>query len=312
MNSENDSKSKIPIYKNLKDFEKNLPKTIKVLETSDGDKVYIVGCAHFSLKSQNDVSFVIRNVIPKAIVLELCPLRLHTLKLDENALLKESSQLTTKKIKEIFKEHGITGGLFYLSFLRISANITHQLGIAPGGECRRAIIEAKKLKNNCKILLGDRPINITLKRAMFGLNMKKRLQFSYLLNSTNNIKITQEDIEKFKIHKSNSLQIMKNELPTIYKSFIKERDYILAHSLLLATKIFKKYNPNNKQIRIVGIVGMGHMSGIIKYFGHTKKEIVEELMKIPKNNWFNRNNNDNRNGVANLIMTILKNLKFTK
>lgn len=39
-------------------FDKNLPDTVQLLTTPNGSKVYLVGTAHFSLESQDDVSKV--------------------------------------------------------------------------------------------------------------------------------------------------------------------------------------------------------------------------------------------------------------
>lgn len=47
------------------DFEDNLPETVNVLQHANGAKVYLVGTAHFSKESQEDVSFVSNSVIVK-------------------------------------------------------------------------------------------------------------------------------------------------------------------------------------------------------------------------------------------------------
>lgn len=52
------TKREIKIYDSLEEFEKNLPSTVTVLDTPFGSKVYLVGTAHFSEDSQDDVSFV--------------------------------------------------------------------------------------------------------------------------------------------------------------------------------------------------------------------------------------------------------------
>lgn len=39
-------------------MDEGLPSTVTVLDTPDGGKVYLVGTAHFSLQSQEDVSRV--------------------------------------------------------------------------------------------------------------------------------------------------------------------------------------------------------------------------------------------------------------
>lgn len=59
------TKREIKIYDCLEEFEKNLPPTVTVLDTPFGSKVYLVGTAHFSEDSQDDVSFVSSNIYRK-------------------------------------------------------------------------------------------------------------------------------------------------------------------------------------------------------------------------------------------------------
>lgn len=48
----------VKMYKTLAEFESNLPPTVKLLQAPDGAKVYVVGTAHFSRESMDDVSLV--------------------------------------------------------------------------------------------------------------------------------------------------------------------------------------------------------------------------------------------------------------
>lgn len=54
------TKREIKIYDTIEEFEENLPSTVTVLDTPFGSRVYLVGTAHFSEESQDDVSYVSR------------------------------------------------------------------------------------------------------------------------------------------------------------------------------------------------------------------------------------------------------------
>lgn len=58
LNNSGSSTADIKIYNSIEEFDKNLPHTITVLTTPQGSKVYLVGTAHFSRESQDDVSLV--------------------------------------------------------------------------------------------------------------------------------------------------------------------------------------------------------------------------------------------------------------
>ena len=80
-----------------------LPSSVTVLDGPLNGKVYIVGTAHFSVKSQQEVAEVIRKVQPNYVMLELCSSRSNMLVLDEETILRESREMNLTKIKELIK-----------------------------------------------------------------------------------------------------------------------------------------------------------------------------------------------------------------
>ncbi|KAK6640075.1 hypothetical protein RUM43_008352 [Polyplax serrata] len=122
--------------------EFNLPHTAILLETNWGSNVYVVGTAHFSEQSQEDVAKVIQAVQPNFVVLELCESRSYMLKWEENEILKIAEKMEFKMVKETIRNYGVVQGVMYLLLLSVSAQITRELGMAPGGEFRRAYKEA--------------------------------------------------------------------------------------------------------------------------------------------------------------------------
>lgn len=159
-------------------------------------KIYIVGTAHFSKESQDDVSFVIRNVQPDVVMVELCAARIHMLNSDESSLLEEARDMNFSKIRSITKSNGLINCLFYILMLNMSAKITRDLGMAPGGEFRRAVAEMKMLPNPV-LHLGDRSINITLQRAFNGLSLWQTVKIAFKLIFSRNT-ITKEEVEQCK------------------------------------------------------------------------------------------------------------------
>lgn len=274
----------IKIYKTIEEFDRNLPITVDLLHTANGSKVYVIGTAHFSLKSQDDVSLVMRNVQPDIVMLELCPLRLHILFYDEQLLLQESSEMGLRKMLTIVRTHGLSSGLFYIRFLRTNANITRQLGVAPGGECRRAVAEAIALNKDCQIILGDRLINVTLQRAARSMSLWDKLQIAlmFMLHERPDNKITLDDVEQLKIKTRTEGKEEVGATAGIYNAFVTERDLVLCHSLQYAA--VKRTDPISgvlKPINVVGVVGIGHSAGIVKNWGHVTTDQVRQLMVMP-------------------------------
>ncbi|XP_059052373.1 traB domain-containing protein-like [Achroia grisella] len=257
-------------------LDNGLPNTVTVLDAPDGGKVYLVGTAHFSLESQEDVSKVIQEVNPHIVMVELCLQRTNMLLLDEEIILREAKNINIKKIRATMAQNGVFNGLMYILLLNMSAHITRELGMAPGGEFRRAVAEAKKLPN-CIVQLGDRAIDITLHRAIASLSWGQTIRFVWHL-LTSNQTISAEDVEKCKQKKmlDDMLEEMSQEFPALERVFVVERDMYLCHSLQVAA-----LQPRREPCRIVGVVGIGHVAGIAQHWGKIGPQDIKPLLEVP-------------------------------
>lgn len=286
----NTSSSKDDFQASLAEFEKNLPSTVEILTVPTGAKVYLVGTAHFSPESQNDVSVVIQAVRPHIVMLELCQHRMSILQMDEETIKREAEDISFEKIKCMIKDHGMFQGLMNILILNLTAQLTKDLGVAPGGEFRRALAEVKKLKK-CVIHFGDRPINITLKRALSVLSWWQSIRLFCILLFTKQT-IRKEEVENCKQRDllESMLAEMAGEFPDFNRVFVQERDILLTNSLQWAANtdpnhLFKR-GPEDTELfdeapRVVGIVGIGHMSGISKNWLKVTPEMIPPLMRIP-------------------------------
>lgn len=275
--------SNIKLYKSIEEFDENLPSTVALLRNEYGSKVYIVGTAHFSRESQDDVSLVIRNVHPDVVMVELCASRVHMLNHDEKTLLEEARDMSFAKIQSITKTNGLMNGLFYILMLNMSAKLTNDLGMAPGGEFRRAVEEMKMLPNPI-LHLGDRSINITLQRAFNGLSLWQTVKIVFKLLFSNK-SITKEEVEQCKQKDllEELLDQMADEYPVFRDVFVTERDIYLCHSLTVAA-LPHSVGPDGKPkpVNVVAVVGIGHTAGIINNWGKVKEEQLAKILVIPK------------------------------
>lgn len=271
------------------DFDHNLPKTVTLLHGPNGAKVYLVGTAHFSLESQEDVSKVIRAVQPNIVVVELCPSRLSILKFDEETIEREAKNLSFEKMVSIIKSNGVLQGVLNILLLNVSATFTKKLGMAPGGEFRRAFQEVKKLQNNCMLHFGDRPIQVTLKRALDVLTWTQSIRLT--ANLLFSADISAEEVEKYKEMDllESMLKDVSEDFPALGEVFIKERDIYLTYSLqLAASRQFIDQNQIEVPTVVVGIVGIGHIPGIKKFWNTVVEEDVQAVMKHKEKSKFGK------------------------
>lgn len=269
--------SNMKIHNRLEDFDNNLPKTVTLLTNEFNSKVYLVGTAHFSKQSQDDVSYVIRNVRPDVVMVELCASRIHMLSLDEKTLIEEAREISFAKIRSITKANGLLNGLFYILMLNMSAKLTKDLGMAPGGEFRRAVEEMKQL-NNPVLHLGDRSINVTLQRAFNGLTLWQTIKIVFKIIFSNK-SITKEDVEQCKSPDllEELLEQMADEYPIFRDVFVTERDLYLTHSLMVAAL---PADANPRPVTVVGVVGIGHTAGIIKNWGNVDESQLASILSV--------------------------------
>lgn len=261
-----------------------LPETVTTLKTDEGSVVYLVGTAHFSLESQEDVAKTIQETQPDVVLIELCKSRVNILSFDEELILKESQSMNMEKMMSTIKQNGLVQGIMYILLLSMSAHLTRQLGMAPGGEFRRAVTEAGKVKG-CLIHLGDRPLQITLQRALAALSVWQKLRLAWHM-ITSKEPISKEEVERCKKQDllEEMLAEMTGEFPALSKVFVQERDVYLAYSLRLAASPMPcMANPSGEQPTVVvGVVGIGHVPGIIENWESVTDSDIPPIMKIPE------------------------------
>jgi pheromone shutdown protein TraB len=154
-------------------------------------------------------------VKPDTVVLELCRSRLGILLQSDTARPKSTSADTAPSpntapppppnsaakpasVREQVRQQGTSGLLHYL-LTKLYSGVLAQLNIVPGIEFRAAFEEAQRLQPPAHIVLGDRPIDVTIKRTWGGLSAWHKVKLIYLLMTElkdNKLNVTQEQIER--------------------------------------------------------------------------------------------------------------------
>lgn len=173
--------------------------------------------------------------------------------------------------------------------LNMSAKITQNLGMAPGGEFRRALEEIRRLPNPV-LQLGDRPINITLQRAFNGLSLWQTIKMVCKLLFSDKT-ITKEEVEQCKQKDllEELMEQMAGEYPVFRDVFVTERDLYLCHSLSVAAMPQKTSEDGvAKPVTVVGVVGIGHVAGISNNWGKVDESQLPGILTIPPASLSNR------------------------
>ena len=223
----------------------------KMIIPLDGRELVLVGTAHVSRESIDEVSGIIREEKPDLICVEL----------DEGRYASITQKDSWEKLDmvKVFREGK---GFLLMANLVLSGfqrRMGAELGVKPGDEMKTALDIASEL--DIPYALCDREVQITLRRAWAGCGLwsKSKLLATLLASAFTTEKLSAEEIENLK--NSNELDGMMGELaaylPEVKETLIDERDHYLAAKLWSSAM---DTPPDAK--RIVAVVGAGHMPGI--------------------------------------------------
>ena len=235
----------------------------------NGRKITLVGTAHVSKESVEEVKQTISELKPDCVAVELDEKRADSIKNPSRY-----SQLDLVKVLKRKEGFLLLANLMLSSFQR---RMGLNAGVKPGDEMIAAMNAAEEGGIRCTLV--DRPIQITLKRA-WGKNSfwgKCKLLATLLSSAFSKEEIEPEEIEKLK--ERNEMDSMMAELseymPVIKEVLIDERDRYLA------SKIWSSEGNN-----IVAVLGAGHLPGVQAHLeklgAGTEASDVEEISKLPK------------------------------
>ncbi|MFC0477233.1 TraB/GumN family protein [Robertmurraya beringensis] len=233
----------------------------------DGKEYILIGTAHVSKHSAEQVKEVIEAEKPDAVCVELDKQRYQS--------ITEGNKWKEMDIIQVIKEKKASLLLMNLAISSFQNRMANQFGIKAGQEMIQGIESAKE--TGATLVLADRNIQITFARIWGGIGLKgKALLLSQVVAGIfSKESITEEELEKMK--SQDTLQAILNEFtetfPRLKKPLIDERDQYLAQKI--------KEAPGEK---IVAVLGAAHVPGI-------KEEIKKEqdLAKLtsvpPKSKW---------------------------
>ncbi|MDH4121173.1 MAG: TraB/GumN family protein [Deltaproteobacteria bacterium] len=236
---------------------------LKTIELK-GKTIYLLGTAHVSRASEEEVSRVIAALKPDGVAVELCASRHESLTNPDKWRQTDLFQVVRRGQAGLLLAH-----LVLSAFQR---RLGEQLHIRPGAEMIRAMEEAKKHKAHLE--LADRDVQITLRRTWraLGWRDKWRLTLELVSSLVGTPQLSAEEVEAMKGADLLS-QVMEEfaaHFPAAKRTLIDERDAYLAHKIA--------HTPGR---RVVGVVGAGHMAGILPRLHHPAS--AEEMAELEKN-----------------------------
>jgi len=241
-------------------------RTEKIIELN-GREFILIGTAHISAESIEEVATCIAEQNPDCVAVELDEKRYES--------MTNPSAWSDLDIVQVFKNNEgflLLAKLVLASFQR---RMGRKVGVQPGDEMKAAVNRAKIM--NIPVVMVDRPLQVTLQRAwqkntFFG---RCKLFSTMLVNSFSTEDISSEQIETLK--KTSEMDLMMNEfsefMPVIKEVLIDERDRFIASKIL-----------KTEGQKVLAVLGVGHLPGVQKHMeliasGQESGE-VEDILNV--------------------------------
>jgi pheromone shutdown-related protein TraB len=239
------------------------------LHVKINDNIILVGTAHISKDSVNEVKKVIEEFKPDIVAVELCQRRY-------DAITKKDKWENTP-VTQLLKGNNSYFLLAQTFLSSIQRKLGKEYGVEPGSEMIAALKVAKKHK--LEVALVDRDISITLKRAWrkMGFREKFRLIWEFLKAIVGYDEEEMEDLDLKELMDQDVISTLMEEFkeiaPSVADVLITERDKYIS----------KKILNESKKGKVVAVVGAGHLKGIQDHLTKKKLDVnLEELGYVPK------------------------------
>ena len=228
----------------------------------DGKEIILIGTAHVSRLSAEQVKEVIEKEKPDSVCIELDEQRYQS--------ITDHNKWKETDIFKIIKEKKATLLLMNLAISSFQNRMAKQFDIKPGQEMIQGIESAKE--TGAELVLADRNIQVTFSRIWHNLGWlgKSQLLTSVFYSIFSKDTISEEELEKMKSQDTLNAVLAEftESFPRLKTPLIDERDQFLAQKI--------KEAPGKK---IVAVLGAAHVPGITKEI--YKHQDLEKLSAVP-------------------------------
>jgi pheromone shutdown-related protein TraB len=239
------------------------------LQVEVNDNIILIGTAHISKDSVDEVRNAIEKYKPDIVAVELCQKRYEA--------LTEKDKWENTPITSLLKSNKAYLVLAQTFLSSIQRRLGKEYGVEPGSEMIAALEEAEK--HNLQVALVDRDITVTLKRAWrkMGIREKFRLSWEFMKAMVGYDEEEMEEIDLKELMKEDVISALMKEFseiaPSISTVLIRERDEYIS----------KKIFDESKKGKVLAVVGAGHINGIKENLKKEELKIdLKELETVPR------------------------------
>lgn len=214
-----------------------------------GENLLLVGTAHVSPQSVEEVKRAVAEFNPQVVAVELDAMRLEA--------LEDRHRWENTPFHKILRSDKLWLFLTQILLSSYQRRLGAEYGAMPGAEMLAAVEAARGAQR--EILLADRDVGITMKRAyrLMRFREKMRLSWELMKGLVGGEEDGEKPVDLQDLMKEDVLTSLMTELgrmaPSVKRVVIDERDTYLAARI---------QSPLAEGKRVVAVVGAGHLPGI--------------------------------------------------
>jgi pheromone shutdown-related protein TraB len=245
----------------------------------DGTDILLLGTAHVSRASVEQVRALLESGTDDdaaggfdAVAVELCTSRFEA--------LSDPDRLHRMDLFAVIREQRVYVVAASLALAAYQQRLADQFGIEPGAEQRAAIQLAQE--RGLQLLLVDRDIGVTLRRAAANLGWWKRLNLftGLIVGMLSRDEVSEEEIERLK---------QGDVLETTFAEFAEDRRDLFVPLIserddYMAARLRQEITSHGHR-RVLAVLGAGHLAGVARALregaGTDPAETIARLDRVP-------------------------------
>ena len=236
------------------------------IEQIDEDLI-LLGTAHVSATSVQDVVEQIEDFSPDILAVELDKGRLESLESDR--------RIDEESLAKVIKEGKAPLVLAQSLLASEQRKVAEKTGVMPGAELMAAVKAGKERQLDVELV--DRDIQITLRRAWKGMSFREKWRLLKIAILPDDEELDSSDVEALLNNQdllSEMLEEMRSIVPSAGRVLVDERDEYLAGRI-------QRLRKNG---RVLAVIGAGHLNGVatrLRDATELTKERQSELEQVP-------------------------------
>lgn len=241
----------------------------------NGHNLTLIGTAHVSRASREEVESLLRTGRFDAVAVELCANR-HT-------AMTDPDHLSRMNLFQVLRDGKSTTVIANLALGAYQQRIADEIGIEPGAEMKTAIETAAELE--LPVLLIDRDISITLKRVYANVSVWRKFELiaGLMASVVTHEKVSEEEIEQLKQGDmlESALYQFAEQNEALFRPLIQERDEYMS------MRLFEEMQTSDHK-NVLAVIGAGHLSGMSRQLANDPPDtpqinaVLARLKLIPR------------------------------